>query len=483
MSLDVLVVDDEKDIRELVSDILKDEGFKPRLASDSLSAFEAIKDRVPAAVILDIWLQGSEIDGLGVLEVIKKRYPNLPVIMISGHGNIETAIHSIRLGAYDYIEKPFKEDRILRLVKRAIETANLKSENEELKKGVFENPLIGESPAIIALRNAIEKVAPTESRVMINGPAGCGKEVVARLIHQKSKRSNGPFVLLNVASMSPDKVEEELFGREDNIGHHSGILERAHGGTLFLDGVADMLPSTQSRILRILQENSFERIGGNKRISIDVRVISATHKNLQLEIAAGKFREDLYYRLNVVPLRVPSLKERKGDLLPLCNYFVKKCSENLGVTVRELSESAVAAMEIYSWPGNIRQLKNVIEWLLIMAPEDVNLQITPSMLPPEILSTNPVVAGFGANADIMGLPLRDAREVFEKEYLAAQLERFGGNVSKTANFIGMERSAFHRKLKTLGVSGKNLRNGTMLKDDDTTQGYTKETKLVEEFAA
>ncbi len=459
MSLDVLIVDDEQDIRDLISDILRDEGYNPRVASDSTGAIEAIRERVPAVVVLDIWLQGSDMDGLGILEAVKKRYPNLPVIMISGHGNIETAIHSIRLGAYDYIEKPFKEDRILRLVKRAVETAKLKNENEELKKGVYENHLIGESHAVLALRQAIEKVAPTESRIMLNGAAGCGKEMVARLIHQKSKRHAGPFVILNASSISQDKVEEELFGKEYSAGGEgkTGTLERAHGGTLFLDEVADMPLGTQGKILRILQENSFERVGGNKRVNVDVRIIASTNKNLQNEISAGRFREDLFYRLNVVPLKVPSLKERKGDILPLANYFIKKYAENLSVPQRELNESAIAAMEVYSWPGNIRQLRNVVEWLLIMTNDEGGNQITSNMLPPELLSSNPMASGFGAGADIMGLQLKDARELFEKEYLTTQLERFGGNVSKTATFVGMERSAFHRKLKSLGVKSKELR--------------------------
>lgn len=461
MPLDVLIVDDEQDIRDLVSDILSDEGYKTRVASNGASALEAIRERVPSAVILDIWLQGSEMDGLGILEIVKKRYPNLPVIIISGHGNIETAINSIRLGAYDYIEKPFKQDKIVRLVKRAIETAQLKNENDELKKSVYENHLIGDSAAIIALRQAIEKVAPTESRIMLNGMAGCGKEVVARLIHQKSRRNKGMFVILNASSISPDRVEEELFGREDSSGHSgdgkTGTLELAHGGTLFLDEVADMPLGTQGKILKILQDGNFERVGGNKKINIDVRIIASTRKNLQAEIAAGRFREDLYYRLNVVPLKVPSLKERKGDILPLSNYFMDKCAERLGVTSKELTESAIAAMEVYSWPGNIRQLRNVIEWLLIMTPDSAGNQITSSMLPPELISSNPISSSANSNVDVIGLPLRDAREVFEKEYLTAQLERFGCNVSKTAAFVGMERSAFHRKLKSLGVNSKYIR--------------------------
>lgn len=458
MSIDVLIVDDEEDIRDLISDILKDDGYAPRVANDSKTAIEAVRERVPSAMILDIWLQGSELDGLGILESVKSKYPNLPVIMISGHGNIETAINSIKLGAYDYIEKPFKEDRLLRLVKRAIETAKLKDENAELRvRGGIENSLIGTSVAVTALKNTIEKVAQTESRIMIKGPAGCGKEAVARIIHQKSRRKDAPFVILNAASISPDRVEEELFGKEDlsingfGVERKIGTFEKAHGGTLFLDEVADMPFSVQGKILRILQENSFERVGGNRSVKIDVRVISSTNKDLQKEIAEGRFREDLFYRLNVVPLNVPSLVERSGDLIPLTNYFIKRCSESLGVVPRKISDNAMATMEIYDWPGNVRQLRNVIEWLLIMAPENTALPIEASMLPPEILQNIPMSDSSGISKDILGLPLRAAREVFEKQYLTSQLKRFGGNVSKTANFVGMERSAFHRKIKMLDI--------------------------------
>jgi two-component system nitrogen regulation response regulator NtrX len=458
MSVDVLVVDDEEDIRDLISDILKDDGFSPRVANDSKTAIEAVKERVPAAMVLDIWLQGSELDGLGILESVKSKYPNLPVIMISGHGNIETAINSIKLGAYDYIEKPFKEDRLLRLVKRAIETAKLKDENAQLRvRGGIENNLIGKSQAVTSLKSAIERVSPTESRIMIKGPAGCGKEVVARIIHNQSKRKNGPFVILNAASISPDRVEEELFGKEDISGiglgeaRKVGTFEKAHGGTLFLDEVADMPLAVQGKILRLLQENSFERVGGNRAVKVNVRVISSTNKDLQQEIEEGRFREDLFYRLNVVPLNVPSLVERSGDLRTLTEYFIKRCSDTLGVLPRKISDSAMAAMEVYDWPGNVRQLRNVIEWLLIMAPEDQNMPITSSMLPPEILQNTPMSDASGLNKDIMGLPLRAAREVFEKQYLSSQLKRFGGNVSRTANFVGMERSAFHRKIKSLNI--------------------------------
>jgi len=466
MSIDVLIVDDEKDIRDLISDILKDDGYTPRVANNSTTALDAVNERIPSAIILDIWLQGSKMDGLGILESIKKKHPNLPIVMISGHGNIETAISSIKLGAYDYIEKPFKEDRLLRLVKRAIETAKLKDENEQLRiRGAFDNQLIGRSTAVTSLKNTIERVSPTESRIMITGPAGCGKEVVARIIHHKSSRKKGPFIILNAASISPDKVEEELFGIEDITGiggngeRKVGTFEKAHGGTLFLDEIADMSLGVQGKIMRLLQENSFERIGGKRSVNVNVRVIAATNKDLKKEISAGRFREDLYYRLNVVPIQIPSLNERKDDLIPLINYFIKRCSENLSVAPRKISNDAIAIMEIYDWPGNIRQLRNAIEWLLIMAPEDVNEPITASMLPPDILSENPLSKDSGMNAEIMSLSLRNAREVFERQYLSAQLQRFSGNVSRTAVFVGMERSAFHRKIKTLNINNNDEKNG------------------------
>jgi two-component system nitrogen regulation response regulator NtrX len=458
MSLDVLVVDDEADIRDLISDILKDEGYSPRVANDSKGAIDAVNERVPSAIVLDIWLQGSEMDGIGILESVKSKYPHVPIIMISGHGNIETAINSIKLGAYDYIEKPFKEDKLLRLIKRAIETASLKNENEQLKiRGAIDTKIIGKSPAITYLKNAIERVAATESRVMVTGPAGSGKEIVARLVHQKSNRKNGPFVILNAASIFPERVEEELFGIEDNTPGNGnerkiGTFEKAHGGTLFLDEIAEMPLSVQAKIIKILQEGSFERVGGTRGIKVDVRVIAATNKDLQKEIDQGRFREDLYYRLNVVPIKVPSLRERSGDLAHLINYFIKKCSNMLGVAPRKITDNAMAVMEVYNWPGNIRQLKNVIEWLLIMAPEDPKEPIRSSMLPPEILSGSPISDTSGLNSEIMGLSLRAAREVFEAQYLTSQLKRFGGNVSRTASFVGMERSAFHRKIKTLNVN-------------------------------
>lgn len=456
MSTDILIVDDEADIRDLVSDILKDEHYSTRTAKDSDTALKAIAERVPGLLILDIWLQGSELDGLGILELVQKRYPEVPVVMISGHGNIETAVSATKMGAYDFIEKPFQADRLLGVAKRAIEHARLRKENTELKlRGAAESHLIGASASINQVRQSIEKVAPTHSRVMITGQAGTGKEVVARLIHAKSRRAEGAFVILNASSLSPEKVDIELFGIEESTpgggAEKVGVFERAHGGTLFIDEVADMPLETQARVLRVLQEQSFERVRGNKKVTVDVRVIAATNRELTTEIEAGRFREDLYYRLNVVPVRMPSLKERRDDIPDLCRHFLKRSSEMSGLGPRELSDEAIASLQAYHWPGNVRHLRNMMEWLLIMAPGGARGVIKAEMLPKELFESNPAATRPEVNSDIMSMPLREARELFEKQYLAAQITRFGGNISRTSTFVGMERSALHRKLKLLGI--------------------------------
>ncbi|MBN66753.1 MAG: sigma-54-dependent Fis family transcriptional regulator [Rickettsiales bacterium] len=455
MTVDVLIVDDESDITSLVSDILKDEHYQPRIANTSDAALHALAERVPSALILDIWLQGSELDGLGILEIVQKKYPQMPVVMISGHGNVETAVNAIKMGAYDFIEKPFTSERLLLILKRALEAARLKSENVELKlRGTPETELIGNSSAIMQVRSTVEKVAPAQSRVLISGAPGTGKEVVAREIHARSHRADGPFVVLNAASISPMRVEEELFGIEDsnpNGGAEKlGMFERAHRGTLFIDEVADLHLETQSRILRALQEQSFLRVRGQKRVEVDVRVIAATNRDLQAEMTAGRFREDLFYRLNVVPLAMPSLAERREDIPELCNYFIRRAAAISGLTPRKISDDAMAVLQSYSWPGNVRHLRNIMEWLLIMAGDSSN-EISADMLPPELYETNFALARTELNNDIMSMSLRDARELFEKQYLAAQINRFGGNISKTSQFVGMERSALHRKLKMLGI--------------------------------
>lgn len=456
MSADILVIDDESDITSLICDILSDEHYHVRIANNSDQALKSLAERVPSAIILDIWLQGSELDGLGILERVMQKYPHVPVIMISGHGNIETAVAAIKMGAYDFIEKPFSAERLLLIVERALETASLRLENNELRlRGNPETELIGRSSAVQQIRQMIERVAPTNSRVLLSGGPGVGKEVIARQIHQKSHRIKGKFVVLNAASMSPGRVDQELFGIEDNNpnggAERVGVLERAHGGTLFIDEIADMHIETQSRFLRALQAQSFTRVHGDKPVMADVRIITATTRDLQEEIEAGRFREDLYYRLNVVPIRVPGLEERREDIPELCRYFIKRAAEISGMPRRELSQEAMAILQSYRWPGNVRHLRNIMEWLLIMAGGEANMPIKPEHLPPELFETSSVMLSPEINSDILSMPLREARETFEKQYLASQINRFGGNISKTSHFVGMERSALHRKLKMLGL--------------------------------
>ncbi|WP_424136486.1 sigma-54-dependent transcriptional regulator [Roseomonas chloroacetimidivorans] len=464
MAHDILIVDDEPDIRALIDGILGDEGYEVRQAANSDQALAAFRQKRPSLVILDIWLQNSRLDGLGILEALHREEPRVPVVMISGHGTIETAVQAIQQGAYDFIEKPFKSDRLLLIVARALEAARLKRENSELRlRSGSETELVGTSSLITGIRNAIEKVAPTGSRVLITGPAGSGKEVAARMIHARSRRADEPFVALNCATLNPARFEEELFGVEggpDPITQprRQGVLERAHGGTLLLDEVADMPLETQGKIVRALQEQGFERIGGATRVKVDVRVTATTNRDLSAEIAAGRFREDLYYRLAVVPIRMPALRERREDVPALARHFMAKSAENSGVPAREISEDAMAAMQAYDWPGNVRQLRNLVDWLLIMAPGGPADPIRPEMLPPEVGSAAPAMLKLDRSSEIMTLPLRDARELFERQYLEAQLLRFGGNISRTANFVGMERSALHRKLKFLGVQAEDRAN-------------------------
>ncbi|MSO65202.1 MAG: sigma-54-dependent Fis family transcriptional regulator [Alphaproteobacteria bacterium] len=455
MAHDILIVDDEADIRDLVSGILQDEGYSARTAANADAAIDAARARLPTLLILDIWLNGSPIDGFRVLERVLADDPDLPVIMISGHGNIETAVAAIKAGAYDYVEKPFQADRLLTMVRRGIEAVRLRRENRELRlRGGPETELMGASLAVTALRTAVDKVAPTGSRVLISGPAGSGKEVVARMVHAQSKRADGQFVVVNAAAMAPERMEVELFGTENGLGGGArkvGTFEQAHGGTLFLDHVADMPVETQAKILRVLQDQTFERVGGSTRIQVDVRIVSASSRDLHDEIAAGRFREDLFHRLNVVPIRVPPLRDRREDIPMLARHFIRRAAESTGLPARDLDEDAMAILQAYEWPGNVRELRNLIERLLIMAPSDAPV-IQGAMLPAEMgAGTIAAVMPSGAE-DIMSLALRKAREVFEREYLTAQITRFGGNVSRTATFVGMERSALHRKLKALGVA-------------------------------
>lgn len=453
MADEILIVDDETDIRMLIAGILEDEGYATQVAGDSSSALAALETRPPPSLLLlDIWLQGSELDGMELLEIVRQRHPDLPVIMISGHGTIETAVTAIKRGAYDFIEKPFKTDRLLLLITRALEAAELRRENAELRLRVGPAPeLVGCSAVVGGVSAAIERVAPTGSRVFITGPAGTGKEVAARLIHRKSRRSGGPFVVVNAAMMRPDSLEIELFGTENGNPRKIGLFERAHGGTLFFDEIADMPIETQSKMVRVLQEQMFERVGGSTRVEVDVRVIAASNRDMTAEIAAGRFREDLYYRLNVVPLRIPSLRERCEDIPELARHFMARAAEASGLPPREFAEDAMVALQACDWPGNVRQLRNVIEGLLIIAPGGAGQPITADMLPPELGAAGASLGHVESFGDILRLSLRDAREAFEREYLIAQVNRFGGNISRTAQFVGMERSALHRKLKGLGI--------------------------------
>ena len=461
MALDILIVDDEADIRVLVSGVLEDEGYQTREASDSKSALASIEARRPSLVILDIWLQGSDLDGIEILEKICSENPGIPVIMMSGHGNIETAVTAINLGAYDFIEKPFNSDRLLLIVKRALEASKLRRENEELRmRADTSSELLGKSSAINQVRQVVDKVAPTNSRVLISGPAGAGKEVVARILHDKSQRAAGPFVVLNCASMEPDRVEVELFGTEasdgDEASRRVGTFEAAHNGTLYLDEIADMPIETQGKIVRVLQEQIFERVGGVTRVEVDVRVVASTSRDLAEEMSEGNFREDLFYRLSVVPIEVPPLSDRIEDVEILAQHFIARSSSSTGHPPRQLSGSVIAALQAYQWPGNVRELRNVIERMLIMTPGDATDPIEADLLPSDIGGKETAPNSIDGLGEIMSLPLKKAREAFERQYLNSQVARFGGNISRTAAFVGMERSALHRKMKTLGIQSKSV---------------------------
>lgn len=454
MAADILVVDDETDIRELVSGILSDEGYAVRMAANSEAALAEIRARKPSLLVLDIWMQGGGMDGLELLDLVMELDPDLPVLMISGHGNIETAVSAIKRGAYDFLEKPFKSDRLLLVVDRALEASKLKRENRHLRaQALTPDGLIGRSSAAQQLRQMIGKVAHANSRILVAGPSGSGKELVARLIHGASHRAQGEFVPIAAAGMTPDRVDVELFGEEGEAGkpHKVGVFERAHGGTLFLDEICDMPLETQGRILRVLVEQRFRRVGGDQDVQVDVRVISSSSRDLRDEIAAGRFREDLFHRLNVVPVRVPGLSERREDIPELVDYFIRRISTATGLPRRTLAEDAIGALQVQDWPGNVRQLRNNVERILILASGDPAEPISADMLPSEVTSSSGAAIG---PERIIALPLREAREVFEREYLNAQIMRFGGNISRTANFIGMERSALHRKLKSLGVAAR-----------------------------
>lgn len=447
---DILIVDDERDIRELISEILKDEGFTTRLAGNSDDAIAAIYAEPPALMILDIWLKDSRMDGIDILKTVKRENPDVPVVIISGHGNIEIAVAAIKQGAYDFIEKPFNIDQLLVVIRRAMETSRLRRENQSLKRldGV-QSEMIGGSASFRTLIGQLDKVTKSNARVMLRGPAGSGKEVAARYIHANSNRASAPFVTVNCAGGTPEQMEEMLFGREGaDRGVEPGLLEQANGGVIYFDEVADMALGTQTKILRVLVDQQFLRVGGSEKVRVDLRVISSTNRNLEVEIEVERFRQELFHRLSVVPISVPSLEDRREDIPLLAEYFIKECNTNQGLALRGLSDDASALMQTMVWPGNVRQLKNLIERVLILS--DSSGPIEARELPGEEESSNEdgrvVLSGALAT-----LPLREAREGFEREYLLTQINRFGGNISRTANFVGMERSALHRKLKSLGV--------------------------------
>ena len=456
MAHDILIVDDEADIRDLVAGILEDEGFTTRTARNSDEALAEVSSRRPHMVFLDIWLQGSKLDGLQLLEMIKQDSPDTPVVMISGHGNIETAVAAIKRGAYDFIEKPFKSDRLILVATRALETSRLKREVRELKQlAPAAGSLVGRSPCMNQLRQTIERAAKANSRIMIVGPSGSGKELAARTLHNQSSRSEGPFVVINAAAITPERMEFELFGIEQTDGQQprkTGALEEAHGGTLFIDEIGDMPRETQNKIMRVLVDQTFQRSGGVNKIKVDVRIISSTARNLEEEIAAGHFREDLYHRLSVVPIRVPPLSERREDIPELIEFFMDHISTASGLPKRRIGDDAMAVLQSHIWPGNVRQLRNNVERVMILAGGGPEVIITADMLPQDVGSMVPAMPTGNNGEHIMGLPLREAREVFERDYLIAQISRFSNNISRTAEFVGMERSALHRKLKALGVS-------------------------------
>jgi two-component system nitrogen regulation response regulator NtrX len=456
MATDILIVDDEADIRELVAGILEDEGYSVRTAKDAEEALAAIGARRPNLLLLDIWLEGSRLDGLALLDVVKGQHPDMPVVMISGHGTIETAVAAIKRGAYDFIEKPFNADRLVLVTSRALETLRLRREVRSLKQmAPHATGLVGSSPAVNQLRQTIDRVAPTNSRILIVGPSGSGKELCARMIHAHSARRDGPFVVINAAAITPERMEAELFGVEANGSPRKiGALEEADGGTLFIDEIADMPMETQTRVLRVLTEQSFQRVGGGMKVNVDVRVISSTCHNLETQVAAGRLRQDLYHRLSVVPIRVPALSERREDIAALVNYFLDQISATTGLPRRKIGEDALAVLQSHDWPGNIRQLRNNVERLMILAGGEPDAVVTAAMLPPDVGALVPNMPNGGGGEQLMSLPLREARELFEREYLVAQISRFGGNISRTAEFVGMERSALHRKLKALGIEDR-----------------------------
>ena len=456
MSEEILIVDDESDIRSLLSLTLEDEGFSTVQAANAEQARDIVSKRLPSCAILDIWMRDSDMDGLGLLSWCKEIYPDMPILMISGHGTISTAVEAIRNGAYDFIEKPFKAERLILTVRRALQAKRLEIENQLLRArtAVYKEPdFIGNAPKIKQLKNDIEKIAPTSSRVLIQGRPGSGKETVARLIHNRSSRSEHPFVVVSCSRLTGEKADAELFGSENfPYGRRIvGLLEQAHLGTLYFDEISDLSANMQARILRAVTEQRFRRIGGMSEIISDVRIISATNENPQEMIEKGKLREDLYYRLAVVNIYVPELSQRRGDISLLAKHFVQQQSELLGKNPVKLGEDLLNALRALPWPGSVRQLKNVIETIMILSSDENKDPLGVSALPEFNTNNNTSDEGQMLNEVFMSYSLREAREKFERAYLISQMKRFDGNITQMAKFIEMERSALYRKLKSVGV--------------------------------
>lgn len=455
MAIDILIVDDEDDIRKLIAGILDDEGYETREAADSAGAFAAIAARQPSLIILDVWLQNSQYDGIQMLEMIRRENPDQQVVVISGHATFDMAVRATKMGAYDFLTKPFKTDVLLHTIERAVADERLRRENQSLREQVGEPvvELSGNSSVTCQLRQAMEKVAPTDSRVLVTGAPGAGKSVAVRLLHANSPRRNGPFVELSCAGLDAHRIEGALFGTEatEDRARRIGVLERAHGGTLLLDEVADLPLETQAKFVRVLHKPQFRRIGGDGVVEVDVRIIASTSRDLKREIEAGNFREDLYYRLGVVPLAIPPLSMRRADIPALSKELMERAAAKIGRPACVLSEDALIALQAYEWPGNVWELINVIERLLLFQAADSEGPVSAEMVAEAIGKGSPDFLQGDANLGIMNQPLREAREAFERQYLSFHLARFGGNISRTATFVGMDRAALHRKLKGLGV--------------------------------
>ncbi len=451
MSIEILIVDDNSDIRNILNDLIIDAGYQTRLAANYNQALNEIDKKMPDVAILDVKLDKGDNDGIQLLTHIKSKNSDVPVIMISGHANIEMAVNSLKHGAFEFVEKPFDKTRLLNFISRAVENLNLKTQNKEYENKLFSSyDLIGDSKNIINIKDQIEKISITESRIFINGPSGSGKELIARKIHKNSKRKNSPFVIINGALLDNDKYDLELFGEEKNDGSISyGALEKANNGTLLVDQVSEIPLSIQSKILRVLTDQKFKRVNGNIDINVDVRLICSSSKDLKQEIELGNFREDLFHRLNVFEINIKPLSERISDIPLLIKYFSNKISKSYNIKNLEIDENNTYILN-HNWHGNVRELRNLIERIAILQP---NTQEKISNIIKESLKSGVINSKFNENS--LSVPLKEAREKFEKEYLSLQLKKFNGNISKTASFVGMERSALHRKLKGLGIKEFN----------------------------